>query len=1095
MSEIVVSAGQIEHYAGGQTTLKLRIFATETFTPSTGEAVVASRITSEEFYAEVDCTASGDVISYDTFTLDSTTDALANPGDTSYVFVLFTDDGTKIAELGGLYSCLKVPATPTPTTLGAIVLYSNANPVILPDTYYTAAQVNALLAALVNMANKATEVIYGAVRLSEPAASAADPEVLGTNDKVWTGINETVYLHDYGENQAALTAALSAIGADPTELRLTNQCAITSNATIPENIIVSFEGSGAFTVASGTLTINSMRPAGNKQVFFTSGLGAVVLGRNAAPGGEMNLCWWTGQLVTSTTYNTFVAANVNIATDVISITSHGYTTGDAVVFTSGAAAIFGTSAVNTSTDTITVNNHGFFNGDSLFYSAAGGAIGGLTIFTFYYVVNKTTNTFQLAATVGGSPINFTSTGSSGMELSPLIAGLSDGLTYYVIVLTSGTFKLAISYANALAGTAINLTSTGGSTNTLAHAAPGTSGDLTAVFDQLETSLTNNDGGTLKIGPGIWRTNTFDIPSYSTIVGTKNGLSGASGTILQLADLAAATYIAKIGGNKRNIEVRDICFDTSTSTTSSGFLIEGAYPNTTSGIKLVNCTFGGGGTGAPACCWIKDPALTWQCVNVELDHCVFQVPTNGIGFRSDTVNTSLVMIQPYFGINAGGIGVDFLGTGATEIINPLFEGNAGYFTATAALNRTITSASITIGTKIITINSGGAWNLNDIGQKIVIGAETFNIAGIANDGLIAYTEFNAAATHTALSTAVYRYTQSASMAYACFRFRGDRSVVKITSSQDEAMAYFIVKSDSQVVPITIEDSLIQSIIQLSGDTVLNLRGNRLYSQQINTTGAASVTVNSFGDRCLNSGAYIYDSPPTTGVFLLEPTLTGVINTTTIALNQLGFNKDQLFQEIQAPTRFSHVANWSTVNPDLDHAVVEVGSAHANVGTGSKADIRWGRLNGFTNKMDYWYQTLRDYDSGACWFQGSQTGFKNYRFDAALGYIPALGVGGTVTQGSGSGKATAVTLNKVTGQITMNNATLAGGAPVTFDLGNTEIDAGDYLFVNHISGGTAGAYYPTAQTVADGAHISVRNLTGGGLSEAIVLQFELRRTPTT
>ena len=101
--------------------------------------------------------------------------------------------------------------------------------------------------------------------------------------------------------------------------------------------------------------------------------------------------------------------------------------------------------------------------------------------------------------------------------------------------------------------------------------------------------------------------------------------------------------------------------------------------------------------------------------------------------------------------------------------------------------------------------------------------------------------------------------------------------------------------------------------------------------------------------------------------------------------------------------------------------------------------------------------------------------------------ATGSGGTVTQGSGSGKATAVTLSKTNGSITMDGALLAANTTVSFTLTNTTIEAGDILVMNHLSGGTAGAYTLNAQCAAGSASINVRNVTAGGLSEAIVIRF--------
>jgi hypothetical protein len=99
--------------------------------------------------------------------------------------------------------------------------------------------------------------------------------------------------------------------------------------------------------------------------------------------------------------------------------------------------------------------------------------------------------------------------------------------------------------------------------------------------------------------------------------------------------------------------------------------------------------------------------------------------------------------------------------------------------------------------------------------------------------------------------------------------------------------------------------------------------------------------------------------------------------------------------------------------------------------------------------------------------------------------ATGAGGVVTQLTS--KATAVTLSKSTGQITLNAAALTASTTVSFTLTNTVIEAGDILIMNHISGGTAGSYLLNAQSSAGSASINVRNISLGSLSEAIVIAF--------
>jgi hypothetical protein len=113
-------------------------------------------------------------------------------------------------------------------------------------------------------------------------------------------------------------------------------------------------------------------------------------------------------------------------------------------------------------------------------------------------------------------------------------------------------------------------------------------------------------------------------------------------------------------------------------------------------------------------------------------------------------------------------------------------------------------------------------------------------------------------------------------------------------------------------------------------------------------------------------------------------------------------------------------------------------------------------------------------------------KSSSSSAGIGY--ATGAGGAVTQGAGSGKATAVTLNNVCGQITTNNAALASYAVVTFTVNNTSVATTDTIALSQDSGGTAGAYGFWVSAVGAGSFsISIMNVTGGSLSQAIVMNF--------
>jgi len=106
---------------------------------------------------------------------------------------------------------------------------------------------------------------------------------------------------------------------------------------------------------------------------------------------------------------------------------------------------------------------------------------------------------------------------------------------------------------------------------------------------------------------------------------------------------------------------------------------------------------------------------------------------------------------------------------------------------------------------------------------------------------------------------------------------------------------------------------------------------------------------------------------------------------------------------------------------------------------------------------------------------------------IGY--ATGAQGAVTQLTS--KSTAVTLDKSCGRITMNNASLATATNATFTLNNALISVNDSVLLT-ISGGqtTPGSYNVFANSLAAGSvSITLRNISGGTLSEAVVVNYAI------
>lgn len=90
-------------------------------------------------------------------------------------------------------------------------------------------------------------------------------------------------------------------------------------------------------------------------------------------------------------------------------TNTSLTTGRAVTFTDVG-------------DLVTLNSHGLSNGDEVSFSTITSTTG-IVINTIYYVVGSTTNTFQVASSVGGSALPLTTNGSGTVKYNSTIVSI------------------------------------------------------------------------------------------------------------------------------------------------------------------------------------------------------------------------------------------------------------------------------------------------------------------------------------------------------------------------------------------------------------------------------------------------------------------------------------------------------------------------------------------------------------------------------------------------------------------------------------------------------------------------------------------------
>jgi hypothetical protein len=117
--------------------------------------------------------------------------------------------------------------------------------------------------------------------------------------------------------------------------------------------------------------------------------------------------------------------------------------------------------------------------------------------------------------------------------------------------------------------------------------------------------------------------------------------------------------------------------------------------------------------------------------------------------------------------------------------------------------------------------------------------------------------------------------------------------------------------------------------------------------------------------------------------------------------------------------------------------------------------------------------------------------NLNSSGGIGYV--VGTGGSVTQATS--KSTTVEINKPTGEVVMNGAALNTATTVSFIMTNSTIAATDVMIINHVTMGTFGSYTFNSRCGSGAANIEVRNISGGSLSEEIVLRYALIKGSVT
>ena len=208
--------------------------------------------------------------------------------------------------------------------------------------------------------------------------------------------------------------------------------------TIGNGMFMGCVSSGKFlaTNISATIDLTSNKLSKTSLEGIFSSL-SVVTSKSISIGGN-----WGADIVVSKSFcgttigsKTITQANTSSLAVGMYVSGTGISTPVAVTLQTGA-------------NTITLNNHGLIDG-KLVYIQTLVTTTGLALKTPYYVVNATTNTFQVSSTLGGSALTLTNDGTGTIYYATVITAITTNSNFTVDMAASatGTVTLSSRYLN------------------------------------------------------------------------------------------------------------------------------------------------------------------------------------------------------------------------------------------------------------------------------------------------------------------------------------------------------------------------------------------------------------------------------------------------------------------------------------------------------------------------------------------------------------------------------------------------------------------------------------------------------------------------
>ena len=176
-----------------------------------------------------------------------------------------------------------------------------------------------------------------------------------------------------------------------------------------------------FTLASPKLSLTAVTELLNNLVYHSTAR-TVTIGACLGTTGDNAAITRTSGITSGST--TITQANTTGLSVGMLVTGTGVSTARAVTFQDTG-------------DTVTLTNHGLTNGKIVSFSTITTTTG-ISVYTRYYVVNATTNTFQVSDTSGGAARTLTSNGSGNMLVGTYITAITPNTSVTVDIPATAT---------------------------------------------------------------------------------------------------------------------------------------------------------------------------------------------------------------------------------------------------------------------------------------------------------------------------------------------------------------------------------------------------------------------------------------------------------------------------------------------------------------------------------------------------------------------------------------------------------------------------------------------------------------------------------